>query len=1260
MIARRAWRLAAVLLAFPLAAPGWYPLGGDLWRDGPVLISFGTTPATPRGVVDWEGAVREAANAWNASLQRIQLEVVPPVERVWYENGHNEVFFDRNFFDDPFPSGVLGVSFSTHDRERLIENDVVINSSYDWSVYRGPWQRTTMDFRRVVVHELGHLLGLAHPDENGQTVSAIMHSRAGDIETPTADDQEGTRALYDFGPGIAPLIVEQPRDASVVQGNPARLSVFAAGRDLLYEWQRNGVPVAGATASGLQLHSTPNESGEYTVTVANGAGAVTSRIANVVVSPAQRPQVGALGSDTLDPAPAGADVTLTARVDQGSSPLTYEWRKDGVRLPVSSSPRVTLEDVQFSDGGSYTVTVSNAAGAATSPELRFSVAPPVAPHLLHEAPSVTLGIGGGIALDAPVRHAPGQTYQWLKDGVPIAGQTETRFTVASFTPDQAGRYSVVVTNAFGSMTIAGGEITGMPPSDFMIARQPGAAIADPGEDVFFAVEMARPVTSYQWLKDGVPLTESPLRSGVRSATMWLGQVSFDSAGVYSVEVSDGARRLRSHGARLTVQAPAAGTRITTQPAHHSVTVGQQVTLSLQVSPPNEPWSYQWLKDAAPIPGATTATLSFANAKATDAGRYRARATWGGTTLETDDAEIEIVDTPRPYFPSHPPSRVFVIGSEELRLTGVADEVVRRRVEREGGVYYYTRDGERITSPYVNPVPVATYTMTRGMPGMTETSRPFALTFAPPPNAVRIRQHPRGGAFVLGSEVILEARTAGNVPMQWRKNGGATLHSGSALVLSPFQASDVGVYTVQLMDGASSVSEPALVEILGFPSPLITLHPSGRTARMGDSVQLEITPTRPDLSIQWFKDGAAISGATRDSLPFTASAQNTGNYHVVVSDGMTAQTSRTAAVQLMASARAPQILSQPSGVRVAAGGGADLAALVDGSPPPDRYQWRKDGVPIPGATDAKLKLRNVSGEAAGVYTVVATNSASSVVSQPATVVVDERARLVNLAARATVGLGAELLFAGFTINGTEPRQLLVRGIGDQLSEFGVSGVLRDPVVKIFDAKAQLLASNDDWFRSDEEALEVLEDAARQAGAFAPRRGARDAAILITLQPGSYTAQVSGLVDTTGIGLVEIYDLSQPASGRIVNLSSRAVVGTDANILIPGLTLRGPKPRRLLIRAVGPGLAGFGVADPLADPMLAVFHGTERVAGNDNWDEGASPAAVAEAGAALGAFPLAAGSRDAAVLLELPPGSYTVQVSGAQRSTGPALVEVYELP
>lgn len=259
-------------------------------------------------------------------------------------------------------------------------------------------------------------------------------------------------------------------------------------------------------------------------------------------------------------------------------------------------------------------------------------------------------------------------------------------------------------------------------------------------------------------------------------------------------------------------------------------------------------------------------------------------------------------------------------------------------------------------------------------------------------------------------------------------------------------------------------------------------------------------------------------------------------------------------------------------------------------------------------------------------------------------------LSNISVRSTAGADAQTLIVGFSISGgTKP--LLVRGIGPELRRFDVPGVLADPKLELFGAGG-LVGTNDSWNPSAAASFDI-------AGAFPLAAGSADAVIVESLGAGNYTTHVSGN-GATGVALIELYDFESGGEARLTNISARSHVGTGSNILIAGFTVSGAGSRTLLIRAIGPTLnTDFSIEGALADPKLAIRDsGTTPtlIAENDNWDSASTAAAFGR----VGAFPLPAGSRDAVLLVNLPPGGYTVQVSGAMGETGVALVEIYEVP
>ncbi len=274
------------------------------------------------------------------------------------------------------------------------------------------------------------------------------------------------------------------------------------------------------------------------------------------------------------------------------------------------------------------------------------------------------------------------------------------------------------------------------------------------------------------------------------------------------------------------------------------------------------------------------------------------------------------------------------------------------------------------------------------------------------------------------------------------------------------------------------------------------------------------------------------------------------------------------------------------------------------------------------------------------------------------------RLNNISTRGQVGTGSDIMIAGFVVGAGTPETVLIRAVGPSLAELvpqGISGLLKEPVLSLFDSTGALLQSNKGWTTGSATAALMS-----SAGAFPLLPKSADSALVATLPAGAYTAQVSGVSGTTGIALLEIYEVGATSTtARLINLSTRGEVGTGNDIMIPGISIgAGASNRTLLIRAAGPALNALGVQGALLDPTMSVVNSAgATVASNDNWD---SPVGDAKTSAALssaftqtGAFPFASNSLDAALIATFSPGSYTVLVSGNGGSSGVALVEVYDM-
>ena len=258
------------------------------------------------------------------------------------------------------------------------------------------------------------------------------------------------------------------------------------------------------------------------------------------------------------------------------------------------------------------------------------------------------------------------------------------------------------------------------------------------------------------------------------------------------------------------------------------------------------------------------------------------------------------------------------------------------------------------------------------------------------------------------------------------------------------------------------------------------------------------------------------------------------------------------------------------------------------------------------------------------------------------------RLQNLSTRGTVSTGDNVLINGFIVAGSDPKTVVLRALGPSLSAFGVSGVLADPVLSVYNSSGTLIATNDNW-QTDTGATFI------EQNGLAPSDPAESASLQTDLAPGAYTMVVRGNNSTQGVSLAEAYEIFSPGlSSLLSNVSGRGFVGTDDNVLISGFIVGDVGSATVIVRALGPSLGSFGVSDPLSDPVLTIFDSNGNViASNDNWQDDNNAVLVQQNGLAP------PDALDSAIVLYLPAGTYTAIVSGANGATGNALVEVYNL-
>ncbi|MEZ5278004.1 MAG: hypothetical protein R3F07_16605 [Opitutaceae bacterium] len=265
-------------------------------------------------------------------------------------------------------------------------------------------------------------------------------------------------------------------------------------------------------------------------------------------------------------------------------------------------------------------------------------------------------------------------------------------------------------------------------------------------------------------------------------------------------------------------------------------------------------------------------------------------------------------------------------------------------------------------------------------------------------------------------------------------------------------------------------------------------------------------------------------------------------------------------------------------------------------------------------------------------------------------------LANISVRGFLPTGDSVQIGGFVLEGTGARSVIARGIGPSIASSQLQAI-SDPLLTLFRGKTSLFV-NDNW--EDSSNLNSLTQRSQEVGAFALTAGFPDAAMLVDLDPGAYTAVVRSRAGDSAVGLVELFDAgsSGPGVSRIVNLSARGTVEAGANRLIAGFVVAQGRPAKVLIRGIGPGLGDFGVAGFLSEPRLQIFSDGQSLGSVESWGQLESVAALSAAMQEAGAFPLRRDSKDAALLAYLEPGAYTVHLTGLA-GPGTGLIEIFLL-
>ena len=277
-----------------------------------------------------------------------------------------------------------------------------------------------------------------------------------------------------------------------------------------------------------------------------------------------------------------------------------------------------------------------------------------------------------------------------------------------------------------------------------------------------------------------------------------------------------------------------------------------------------------------------------------------------------------------------------------------------------------------------------------------------------------------------------------------------------------------------------------------------------------------------------------------------------------------------------------------------------------------------------------------------------------------------AQLGNISTRAFVQTGDNVMIGGFIVQGTGPKRVIIRAIGPELGvpPYNIPNALANPRLELHNAAGALIGSNDDWQHTiiggvitRNQVTDIQNSGHAPANPF-------ESAIIADLPPGNYTAIVSGVNNTTGVALVEVYDLSANTASILGNISTRSFVQTGDNVMIGGFIVQGTGAKKVIVRAIGPELGAppYNIPNALADPTLELHNGAGAlIASNDNWRTTIIGGIITtnQVRDIISSGHAPGDGRESAIIAELPPGNYTAIVRGVDNITGVALVEVYDL-
>ena len=758
-----------------------------------------------------------------------------------------------------------------------------------------------------------------------------------------------------------PKILLQPANLKICQGAAAKFEVQAESSEpLSYQWLKDGVNIPAATSDTYAIPaSNLNDTGSYSVQITNNCSQIESEAADLDII--ARPKI------LLHPANLkicqGAKAKFEVQIES-TEPLKYQWLKDGIEIPGATDDRYTIDLADIADMGSYSVLVANSCSQIESEAASLDII--AMPDILAQPTSQNVCQGTRAAFSVQAKSSEPLSYQWFKDGIKIDGATSESYAIPAASLSDTGSYSVQVSNNCSQIKSEAASLNIIAIPEILI--QPVGQRGCEGATTTFSVqaESSEPL-SYQWFKDGIKI------DGATSEYYTIPQTNLSDMGSYSVQVSNNCSQIESEAANLDI---IARPKILLQPANLKICQGAAAKFEVQAES-SEPLSYQWLKDGANIPGATSDTYTIPAAKLNDTGSYSVQVANNCSQIESEVSSLDIIARPK----------ILLQPANLMICQGAAATFHVEASSYEPIEYQWLKDGieipgatdDRYTIDLADIADVGSYSVLVANNCSQVESEAASLDIIAMPD---ILAQPTRQRICQGTMVTFAVQAKSSEPLryQWLKDGVNIPGAASDTYTIPAaNLSDMGSYSVQVSNNCSQVeSEAAVLDIIAMPD--ILAQPTGQKVCQGTAATFSVQAKSSEpLSYQWLKDGANIPDATSESYTIlAANLSDTGSYSVLVANKCNQIESEAVRLDVISS---PDILVQPKSLETCEGAAATFGVKASGGEPLE-YQWYKDGTEIEGATSNSYSIPVASPSDRGSYWVQVRNSCSQIGSNAA--------------------------------------------------------------------------------------------------------------------------------------------------------------------------------------------------------------------------------------------------------------------------------------